>query len=61
MFGEFDVVARDTMYLVQGNPNSHSVCFGSSRESWDRGVMQVGHCIQKLSAVSIFRVPGRIG
>ena len=37
MFGELDVVARDTMYLVQGNPNSHSVCFGSSGEFGGQG------------------------
>ena len=51
LFGGIDIVARDTTYLVSGKPDSLSLCFGSSGESQDRGVMKVGLCTQELLPV----------
>ena len=37
MFGELEVVARDTTYLVSGKTNTLFLCFGSSSESRGQG------------------------
>ena len=62
MFGELDVVLKDTTYLVSRKPDSLSLVLWEFRRLLAQGSNESGTLYpEAVTVIGIFSIPGRIG